>query len=159
MDLEEMVFRKDWCLAIEMWVFRQFDKGSKVHTAFNVYLKSGQGLQLNRDVKCYFRDFEHFREVLLRLIFTKRKNPIAVIEKTLKRIKLTLTGVDGPTTPKTLEGLCNALRFLFIQAPFEAAYQERQHVSRIRERLHKLVEMYLLEWEVNNATNINCYAI
>ncbi len=39
MDLEEMVVRKDWCSAIEMWVFRQFDKGSKAHTAFNVYLK------------------------------------------------------------------------------------------------------------------------
>ncbi len=96
-----------------MWVFRQFDKSSKAHTTFNVYLKSGQGLQLNRNVKCYFLDFKHFREVLLRLFFTKLKNPISVIEKNLKRIKLTLTGVDGPTTPTTLEGFCNTLRFLF----------------------------------------------
>ncbi len=70
MDLEEMVVRKDWCSAIEMWVFRQFDKGSKAYTAFNVFLQSGQGLQLNRDIKCYFRDFTHFGEVLLRLFFT-----------------------------------------------------------------------------------------
>ncbi len=67
MDLEGMVVRKDWCSAIEMWVFRQFEKGSKAHTAFNVCLKSGQGLQLNRDVKCHFRDLKHSREVFLRL--------------------------------------------------------------------------------------------
>lgn len=58
MDLEEIVVRKEWCSAIEMWVFRQFHKGSKAHTAFNVHLKSGQGgLHLSYDSKCYFRDF------------------------------------------------------------------------------------------------------
>ncbi len=103
-----MMVRKDWCSSIVIWVFSQFDKGSKAHTAFNVYLKSGQGLQLDRDVKCYFRDFLHFREVILRLFFTELKDPIAVIEKNLKRIKLTLTGVVGPTAPTTLEGLCNS---------------------------------------------------
>ncbi len=50
-----------------MWVFRQFEKGSKAHTAFNVFLKSGKGLQLNLDIKCYFRKFQHFREVIIDL--------------------------------------------------------------------------------------------
>ncbi len=45
------------------------------------------------------------------------------------------------------------------QAPFEDAYPERQQVSRIRERLPKLGQTYLLEWEVKNATIINSYAI
>jgi hypothetical protein len=142
-----------------MWVFRQFDKGSKAHTAFNVYLKSGQGLQLNLDVKCYFRDILHLHEAILRLLFTKLKNPIAVIEKNLTRIKLTLTGADGHTTLTTLEGFCNTLRFLFNQAPNEVVYPERQQVSRIRERLPKLVETYLLEWEMNNAQIINSYDV
>jgi hypothetical protein len=137
MDLEDMVVRKDWSSPIEMWVFRQFEKGSKAHTAFTVFLKSGQGLQLNADIKCYFRDFHHFRETLLRFFFAKLRDPIVVIEKNLKRIKLTLSGVDGPTTPTTLEGFCNTLRFLFNQAPYDAAYPERQQVSRIRERLPK----------------------
>ncbi len=44
MDLEEMAVRKDWCSAVEMWVFRQFVKGSKAHTAFNVFIKYGHGL-------------------------------------------------------------------------------------------------------------------
>ncbi len=95
MNLEDMVVRKDWGSPVEMWVFRQFEKGSKAHTAFHVYLKSGQGLQRNRDLKCYFSDFAHFKEVILRLFFTKLRDPIAVIEKNLKRIKLTLTGTDG----------------------------------------------------------------
>ena len=154
-----MVVRKDWGSPVEMWVFRQFEKGSKAHTAFHVYLKSGQGLQLNRDLKCYFRDFAHFKEVILRLFVTKLRDPIAVIEKNLKRIKLTLTGTDGPTTPTTLEGFCNTLRFLFNQAPAEASYPERQQVSRIRECLPKQVETYLLEWEVNNAQVINRYDV
>jgi hypothetical protein len=82
-----------------------------------------------------------------------------VIEKNLKRIKLTLSGVDGPTTPTILEGFCNTLRFLFNQAPLDAAYPERQQVSRIRERLPKQVEIYLYEWEVNNSQVINSYKI
>jgi hypothetical protein len=61
MDSEELVVRKEWGSTVEMWVFRQFEKGTKAHTAFNVYLKSGQGLQLNSDVKCFFRSFAHFR--------------------------------------------------------------------------------------------------
>ena len=125
MDLEDMVVRKDWGSHVEMWVFKQFEKGSKAHTAFPVYLKSGQGLQLNRDVKCCFRDFAHFRVVILCLFFTKLKNSIAVIEKNLKRTKLTLAGTDRPTTPATLEGFCNSLRFLFNQAHTEAAYPQR----------------------------------
>ena len=52
-------------------------------------------------------------------------NPIAVIEKNLKRIKLILTGTDGPTTPTTLEGFSQYSSILFIQAPAEAAYPER----------------------------------
>jgi hypothetical protein len=150
MDLEELVVGKEWGSAVEMWVFHQFEKGTKEHTAFNVHLKSGQGLQLNSDVKCYFRSFAHFREVIIGLFFTKLKDPIAVIEKSLKRIKLSLTGPDDPTTPTSLEGLCNTLRFLFNQAHVDAPYPERQQVSRIRERLSKQVEAYLLEWEVNN---------
>ncbi len=107
-------------------MFRQFEKGSKAHNTLHVYLKSGQGLQLNRDLKCYFRDFAHFKEVILRLFFTKLRDLIAVIEKNLKRIKLSLTGTDGPTTPTNLEGFGNTLRFLFNQAPAEAAYSERR---------------------------------
>ncbi len=57
MDLEDMVVRKDWSSPIEMWVFRQIEKGSKAYTAFTIFLKSGQGLQLNADIKCYFRSF------------------------------------------------------------------------------------------------------
>ncbi len=101
MDLEYMVIRKDWSSLIEMWVFRQFEKGSKAHTAFNVFLESGQGLQLNPDIKCYFRSFKHFRKNLLRLFFIKLRDPITVIEKNLNRVKLTLSGVDGLTTPTT----------------------------------------------------------
>jgi hypothetical protein len=140
-----------------MWVFRQFEKGFKAHTAFTVFLKSGQGLQLNTDIKCYFSDFLHFRETLLRVFFKKLRDLVAVIEENLKRIKLTLSGVDGPTTPTTLEGFCNTLRFRFNQAPLDAACPERQHVSRIRERLPKQVETYLLEWEVKNSQVINSY--
>jgi hypothetical protein len=77
-------------------VFRLIEKGSKAHTAFIVFLKSGQGLQLNADMKCYFRDFNHFRETLLRVFFTKLRDSIAVIENNLKRIKLTISGTDGP---------------------------------------------------------------
>jgi len=99
------VIRKDWGSPVEMWVSKQFENGSNAHTAFHVYLKSGQGLQLNCDVKCYFRGFAHFREVILGLFITKLRDPIAVIEKNLKRIKLALTGTDGPTTPTTLECL------------------------------------------------------
>ncbi len=132
--------RKGWGSTVEMWVFKQFEKGSKAHTAFHVYLKSVQGLQHNCNVKGYFCDFAHFREVILGLFFTKLRDPIAVIEKNLKRIKLTLTGTDGPTTPTTLENFCNMLQFLFNQAPAEAAYPERQQFSRIRERLPKQVE-------------------
>jgi hypothetical protein len=117
MDLENMVVRKDWGSPVEMWVFRQFEKGSKAHTAFHLYLKPGQGLHMIRDVKCYFCDFTYFREVILGLFFTKLRDPITVIEKNLKRIKLTLKGTDGPTLPTTLEGFCNAFRFLFNQFP------------------------------------------
>jgi hypothetical protein len=120
---------------------------------------SSRTKQLNRDVKCYFRDFAHFKEVILGLFFTKLRDPIAVIEKNLKRIKLTLTGTDGPTTPTTFEGFCNTLRFLSIQATVEAAHLERQLVSWIRERLPTQVETYLLEWEVNNAQVINMYDV
>ena len=156
MDVEDQVVRKDWSSPIEMWVFRQIEKGSKAHTAFHVFLKSGQGLQLHSN-KCYFRDFQNFKETILQTFFTKLRDPIAVIEGNIKRIKLTLSGVDGPTTPTTLEGFCNTLRFLFNQAPLDAPYPERQQVSRIRERLPKQVETYLLEWEVNNSQIINSY--
>jgi len=115
-----------------------------------VFLKSGQGLQLNADIKCYFRDFLHFHENLLRVFFIKLRDPVAIIDKNLKRIKLSLSGVDGPTTPTTLEGFCNTLRFLFSQAPLDATYLERHPVSRIHESLPKPVETYLLEREVNN---------
>ena len=108
-----------------MWVFRQSEKGSKAHTAFHVFLKSGQGLRLQLN-KCYFRDFHDFKETILRAFFTKLRDPIAVIESNIKLIKLTLSGVDGPTTPTTLECFCNTLRFLFNQAPPDAAYPERQ---------------------------------
>ncbi len=99
-----------------MRVFKQFEKGSKAHTALHVYLKSGQSLQVNRDVKCYFVDFTHLRGYILGIFFTKLRDSIVVIEKNLKRIKLTLTGTDGPTKPTTLERFCNTLRFLFNQA-------------------------------------------
>jgi hypothetical protein len=147
-DIEDMVVRKDLGSPVEMWVFKKFEKSAKAHIAFHVYIKSGLGLQLDRDVKCYFRDFAHFKGVILGLFFTKLRDPIAVIEKNLIRVKLTLTGTDGRTTPATLEGFCNTLRLLFNQAPAEAAYPERQQVSRIRERLPKQVETYLHEWEV-----------
>jgi hypothetical protein len=112
-DLENMVVLKVWSSPIEMWMFHQFEKGLKAHTALTVFLKSDQGLQLDADIKCYFRIFHHFRETLLRVFFTKPRDPIAVFEKNLKRIKLTLSGVDGSTTPTTLEFFCNTLRFLF----------------------------------------------
>jgi len=70
MNLQDMVVRKVWGSPVEMWVIKHFEKGSKAHTAFHVYLKSGQCLQLNRDVKCHFRDFAHFREIILFLFFT-----------------------------------------------------------------------------------------
>ncbi len=82
-----------------------------------------------------------------------------MIEKSLKRIKLSLSGPDGPTTPTTLEGFCNTLRFLFNQDHVDAPYPERQQVSRIRKRLPKQVEAYLLEWEVNNNQVINRYDV
>jgi hypothetical protein len=82
-----------------------------------------------------------------------------MIENNLKRIKLTLSGTDGLTTPTTLEVFCNTLRFLFNQAPFDVVDPERQQVSRIRERLPKQVKTYLLEWEVNNLQVINSYKI
>jgi hypothetical protein len=63
-DIEEVVVRKDWSSAIEMWVFGQFDKGSKAHTAFHVVLKSGVGLRLNKDTKVYFGDFSHFKTLV-----------------------------------------------------------------------------------------------
>jgi hypothetical protein len=131
MDIEDHVVRKDSSSPIEMWVFRQIEKGSKAHTAFHIFLKSGQGLQLRQN-KCYFKDFMNFKETILRTYFTKLRDPIAVIESNIKHIKLTFLGVDGPTTPTTLEGFCNTLRFLFNQAPPDAAYPERQQVSRIR---------------------------
>jgi len=59
----------------------------------------------------------------------------------------------------SVEDFCNTLRFLFNQASLDAAYPERQHVCRIRERLPKQVETYLLEWEVNNLQVINYYKI
>jgi hypothetical protein len=156
-DIEEVVVRKDWSSAIEMWVFGQFDKGSKTHTAFHVILKSGVDLQLNKDTKIYFCDFSHFKNAIVRLFFTKLKDPLAFIAKNIKRIKLSLSGPDGPTTPTTLEEFANTLRFLFNQAPMEASYPERQHIPMIRERLPKQVESYLLEWEVNNAQIINTF--
>jgi hypothetical protein len=125
MDLEELAVRKEWGSAVEMWVFRQFEKGTKAHTAFNVYLKSRQFLQLNPGVKCYFRSFVHFHEVILRLFFTKLQDPIAMIEKSLKCIKLSLTGPGGPPAPTTFEGFCNTLRFLFNQAPVDSPYPDR----------------------------------
>ena len=44
MNLEDlgfgfMVVHKDWGSTIKMWVFKQFEKGAKAHTAFHVYLK------------------------------------------------------------------------------------------------------------------------
>ena len=65
--LEEMVLRKEWGSAVEAWVFRQFERGSRALSAFNVYLKSGLGLQPNS--KCYFRDFRHFRETIRYILF------------------------------------------------------------------------------------------
>jgi hypothetical protein len=159
MDIEDIVIRHDWSAVIEMWVFRQIDKGSKAHTAFHFFFKSGVGLQLNKDVNCYFRDYSIFKQTILRLFFTNIKDPLAVIEKNLKRIKLSLSGPDGPTTPTTLEGFANTLRFLFNQAHTEASYPERQQIPRIRERLPKQVESYLLEWEVNNAQVITTFEI
>ena len=44
-----------------MWVFGQFEKGSKAHTTFHVFLKSGVGLRLTKDTKVYFGDFSHFK--------------------------------------------------------------------------------------------------
>jgi hypothetical protein len=77
MDLEDIVVRKERGSSVEMWVFRQFEKGTKAYTAFNVYIKSGQGSQPNPDIKCYFRSFVYFREVILRFFFTKlNKDPI-----------------------------------------------------------------------------------
>ncbi len=42
-------------------------------------------------------------EVILGIFFTNFREPVAAIEKNLKRIKLTLTGTDRPTTLTTLE--------------------------------------------------------
>jgi hypothetical protein len=72
-----------------------------------------------------FAIFAQFREVILDLFFIKVRDLIAVIKRNLKRIELTLTVTDGLTTPTTLEGICNALRFVFNQAHDEAAYPER----------------------------------
>ena len=90
-----MVVRKDWGSPVEMCVFKQFEKSSQAHAAFHAYPKSGQGVKLNRDVKCHFRDFAHFKEAILVLFFINFMDPIAVIEKYLKRIKLTLTEPMG----------------------------------------------------------------
>jgi hypothetical protein len=156
-DIEEKVVRKDRSSAIEMWVFGQFDKGSKAHAAFHVFLKSGVRLRLSKDTKVYFGDFSYFKNAIVRLFFTKLKDPLAVIEKNIKRIKLSISGSDGPTMPTTLEEFANTLRFLFNQAPMEASYPERQHIPRIRDHLPKQVESYLLVWEVNIAQIINTF--
>ena len=158
MNVEEAVSRKDWCSPVELWVFQQIEKSSKAHTAFHVFLKSGQGLQLQPN-NCYFRNFRDFKDQVSGVFFTELRDPIAVIESSMKRVKLTVHGVDGPTTPTTLEGFCNTLRFLFNQAPLDALYPERQQVSRVRERLPKQVETYLLEWEVNNRMRIDSYLL
>ena len=123
MNVEEAVSRKDWCSPVELWVFRQIEKSSKAHTAFHVFLKSGQGLQLQMN-NCYFKNFRDFKEKVSGVFFTDLRDPIAVIESSMKRVKLTVHGVDGPTTPTTLEGFCNTLRFLFNQAPLDASYPE-----------------------------------
>ncbi len=39
----------------------------------------------------------------------------------------------------------------------EASYPARQQIPRIRERLPKQVESYLLEWKVNNAQIIKTF--
>ncbi len=156
-DVEEMVLRKEWCSAVELWVFRQFEKGSKAHTAFHVFLKSGRGLFMDPKARCYFSSFEVFKTAIENYFFTELKDPLTIIEKSVKRIKLTLSGADGPTTPTTLEGFCNTLRFLFNQAPSDSPYSERHQVSRIRERLPKQVESYLVEWELNNKKRIDSF--
>ncbi len=33
-NVEKAVARKDWCSPVELWVFRQVEKGSKAHTVF-----------------------------------------------------------------------------------------------------------------------------
>ena len=99
-----------------MWVFRQIEKGLKAHTTFHAFLKSGQGLQLQQN-KCYFKDFQNFKETIIRTFYTKLRDPIAVIESSIKRIKLTLSGVDWPTTPTTLEVFCNTLDFFLTKRP------------------------------------------
>jgi hypothetical protein len=155
MDCQEIVHRKEWSSAIEQWVFRQIEKGSKAHTAFHNHLKTAHGFfQPSADV-CYFRCFLDFKEALIEYFFTKLKDPIQVIEDSLTRIKLSLSGSDGPTTPTTLEGFCNTLRFLFDQAPTADPYSERQQVARIRKRLPKQVEAYLGEWEIDNNKRID----
>jgi hypothetical protein len=155
MDCQEIVHRKEWSSAIEQWVFRQIEKGSKAHTAFHNHLKSEHGLFQPSSDACYFRCFLDFKEALIEYFFTKLKDPIQVIEDSLTRIKLSLSGSDGPTTPTTLEGFCNTLRFLFDQAPTADPYSERQQVARIRKRLPKQVEAYLGEWEINNNKRID----
>ena len=98
MDVEDQVVHKDWSSPLEMGVIRQIEKGSKAHTAFHVFLKSGQGLQLKQN-KSYFKDFQNFKETILRTFFTKLRNPIAVLESNIKRIKLTLPVWMGQQPP------------------------------------------------------------
>jgi hypothetical protein len=47
MDIEDQVVRKDWSSPIEMWVFRQIEKGSKAHTLVTRF----------GDKPLFFRDF------------------------------------------------------------------------------------------------------
>ena len=95
-----------------MWVFQQMEKGSIAHTDFHNHLKSGHDLYLVADKRCYLDLFLYFKRALVKYLFTELKDPIAVIENNLKRIRLTLAGADEPTSPTTLDRFCNTLRFL-----------------------------------------------
>ena len=82
------------------------------YAAFHHYLDSGMET-LNSITNCYFSSFQDFHDTIMNLFFLNHTDILITIEMSIRRIKLTMNGEEGPTNPKSLVAFTNILRKLF----------------------------------------------
>ena len=153
MTISDYVIRKTWCSPIEAWVLRQFVMNFEAYADFHHHLDSGMEC-LHSVTNCYYSSFQDFHDTIMNLFFLNHTDILITIEMSIRRIKLTMNGEEGPANPKSLIAFTNILRKLFQQADGTCPYSERHQIARIRILLPFFVHNYLNESELRNGSPI-----
>ena len=141
------VIRKDWCCAVEQWVFLQIKAESIAQYFFNNLIESGSLKQ--QRTGCFFMTFQHFKNSMVRCAFKFKSLPY-LIEKALLQIKINHSVPENNFWAcRNTVGLANKVKELLSYISEPLRFHEEIVCARIRAMLPLSVQADADQVEIN----------